>query len=314
APFPGIHYETFSEVQKQAGRLQKEFRGALLPEVADILTGNSDYGKIRIPSLQFALDTAFLRLHAARQSCQLIDVISGAAAASYIHLNGLAVLPFTNETLQDLQAGNFRCVKVKVGRRPVEDELKLLQELSAELPSEVSLRLDANGAWKMEDAVKFAAGVKNLNIEYLEDPLQRPELLPEYYQKAGLPLALDESLQEWSPENFIYFEGMHTLVLKPDLLGPVINTLNWIEYANEYKLQAVVSSAFQSAVGFLALAQLAAACIPGEVAMGLETINWFKQNLLPLPEFGGTIPLQEVRQWENQISQIDNSPHLSRMV
>jgi hypothetical protein len=61
------------------------------------------------------------------------------------------------------------------------------------------------------------------------------------------------------------------------ILG-LIPTLDWIEEARLSKHKAIISSAFESPVGFKVLANLA--CLSGQIA-GLGTERWFK-NVKPI--------------------------------
>src|SRR5665213_2632545 len=67
-------------------------------------------------------------------------------------------------------------------------------------------------------------------------------------------------------------EGVIAYVLKPMVLG-LIPTLDWIEEARLLKRRAIISSSFESPVGFKVLANLA--CLSGQTA-GLGTERWFK--------------------------------------
>lgn len=117
-----------------------------------------------------------------------------------------------------LQSAAGRVMKVKVGGEtgPVRDAEYVL-ELLAAVPDGSSLRLDANQAWSIEDALAFCEVIERgrdggsevdgsaleqgqgsirSKIEYLEEPLRDPRMLGEFWERSGkaLPYALDESL------------------------------------------------------------------------------------------------------------------------
>ena len=79
-------------------------------------------------------------------------------------------------------------------------------------------------------------------------------------------------------------KGSLAYVLKPMILG-LIPTLDWIEEAKASKRKAIISSTFESPVGFKVLANLA--CLSGQIA-GLGTERWFK-NLKPMVDEDGLI-------------------------
>jgi len=63
----------------------------------------------------------------------------------------------------------FRSIKLKGGVFPPEQEIEAMQALHAEFGAGVPLRLDPNGAWKVETSVKVGLALDGV-LEYLEDP------------------------------------------------------------------------------------------------------------------------------------------------
>ena len=66
--------------------------------------------------------------------------------------------------------------------------------LITHLDHHISLRLDANRAWTLDEALEFASGIKGIKIEYCEESLKNPEQLDSFLEKSDLPIALDETL------------------------------------------------------------------------------------------------------------------------
>lgn len=105
-------------------------------------------------------------------------------------------------------------MKVKVGGAvgPSADAARTLRSLRG-LSAGCSLRLDANQAWTVDEALCFASAlaegaggaegggrgrtrVGDGAVEYIEEPLRNPRMLREFWERSGggLPYALDESL------------------------------------------------------------------------------------------------------------------------
>lgn len=91
----------------------------------------------------------------------------------------------------------YAALKVKVGRRadPLEDAAALLAIRAAVGPG-VRLRADANRAWSLDQAAAFARAAAGAALEYVEEPTADPADLAELHRRTGLPLALDESVDE----------------------------------------------------------------------------------------------------------------------
>ena len=59
----------------------------------------------------------------------------------------------------------------------------------------ISLRVDANGGWNVEDAIKMMSWLAERNCDYVEQPLVEGDehRLEELFQKRPLPIYVDES-------------------------------------------------------------------------------------------------------------------------
>jgi len=57
----------------------------------------------------------------------------------------------------------------------------------------------------------------------------------------------------------------------------------FIRFATMRGIKTVVSSTFESGVGMLMLINLAAALNRGDLAVGLDTLDWFEDDLLASP-------------------------------
>jgi D-arabinonate dehydratase len=63
-------------------------------------------------------------------------------------------------------------IKLKVGGRPVEADLRRVEALRDHFGDRILLACDANQAWSLEEAVRFAAGARPFRLDWLEEPLR----------------------------------------------------------------------------------------------------------------------------------------------
>ena len=160
APLPGLSRET----------------------VEDVIRGLQVDTGFQPPSLRFALQS--LKLPGATGRVPVNALLQGTRAAMLHRARELRDLP-------------FQAVKLKVGwQRSVADEIELVRELRQQLRDDQRLRLDANRRWTLEQAVRFGKGVSSLDIEYIEEPLIRPRECEAFFERTGVPYALDETLAE----------------------------------------------------------------------------------------------------------------------
>ena len=138
----------------------------------------------------------------------------------------------------------FRSVKVKIEGDPARDRA-LLEALLARLAPEQRLRLDANRRLSLDAALALVHGLPSGRIEYLEEPLDDPLLLPRLHHATGLAIALDESLHEPSLRSALETApGVAVHVLKPSLVGSVAAVRARAERTARQGLETVLSSAY----------------------------------------------------------------------
>ena len=123
------------------------------------------------------------------------------------------------------------------------------------------------------EAVKLKVGGRSV-----EEPLADPSRLSSLARDYGVPVALDESLAGMPPPALQDHEYARAVVLKPTLLGGISPTLRLANRAKELGISPVISSAYETGVGTLALVALAAGV--GEVPAGLDTYRRLTQDVL----------------------------------
>jgi muconate cycloisomerase len=87
----------------------------------------------------------------------------------------------------------IRQVKIKVGS---DDDLARVQAARDVLGPEVSIRLDANGAWDLDSATRALGALTPLGIAAVEQPLPRGPAaeLARLKERSPIPIVVDESL------------------------------------------------------------------------------------------------------------------------
>ena len=154
----------------------------------------------------------------------------------------------------------FRVFKWKVGVGDVADELGLLDDVCAALPSGAKLRLDANGAWDRRKAERWLERCADRPVEFVEQPVAADakgaeDVLRGLAEDWPTPIGLDESLAgDGDVERWIGAGWRGVWVVKPSLLGDVGRTLARLEKA---KASVVFSSSLETAVGARAALQWA---------------------------------------------------------
>ncbi len=171
-----------------------------------------------------------------------------------------------------VRASGCRTAKVKVaerGQTEAEDVARVEAVRDALGPSG-RLRVDANGAWEPDDAVRMIRLLDRCDLEYVEQPCATLEELSDVRRRADVPVAADESIRKAAdPLRVAVGEAADVVVLKVQPLGGVRRAL---EVAEACGIPAVVSSAVETSVGLAAGVALAAALPELPYACGLATL------------------------------------------
>jgi O-succinylbenzoate synthase len=182
--------------------------------------------------------------------------------------------------------GKFEVVKIKVAEagQTLQDDLDRIHQVREHYP-DARIRLDANGNWDIETALKIAKTIyqENIPLEYLEQPVRTIAEMAELklkLQEFNIKIAADESVRKVSdPLAVAQANAADILVLKVAPLGGINNALH---IAKEAGLPVVVSSALETSVGISMGAHLAA-LLNSEYASGLATAALLTQDVTDTP-------------------------------
>jgi O-succinylbenzoate synthase len=171
-----------------------------------------------------------------------------------------------------------RTVKVKVAERgeSLADDLARVGAVRDWLGPDGRIRVDANGAWSLDDAQRAVTALHHYDLEYAEQPCADVADLARLrvrLARAGVdvPIAADESIRRAEdPVRVAREEAADVIVVKVAPLGGVRRALALVA---ECGLPAVVSSALDTSVGIAAGVALAAALPALPYACGLGTVE-----------------------------------------
>ena len=198
------------------------------------------------------------------------------------------------------RAAGCRTAKIKVAERGqslVADAARLEAVRDALGPGG-RIRIDANGGWSVDEAMRAIRQLAYFDLEYAEQPCATAEELADLRRRlarAGLdvPIAADESIRRAEdPYEVAAKEAADIAVLKVQPLGGVRACL---QIAERIGLPVVVSSALETSIGIRAGLALAAALPELPYACGLNTIALLADDLVadPLLAVDGVIRLRD---------------------
>jgi L-alanine-DL-glutamate epimerase-like enolase superfamily enzyme len=174
---------------------------------------------------------------------------------------------------------------MKIGALDFESELKLLAQLRKEYKeSEITIRVDANGAFKPTEALEKLKRLSAYQVHSIEQPIAVNQWasMAELCLKTPLPIALDEELigpyNAIEKQNLISQIKPQYLILKPSLLGGFQQSEAWIDAAQKAGIDWWVTSALESNIGLNAIAQWTYS-LEVSLPQGLGTGSLFTNNI-----------------------------------
>jgi L-alanine-DL-glutamate epimerase-like enolase superfamily enzyme len=142
--------------------------------------------------------------------------------------------------------------KIKLGTA---DDLAIVRQLRSH--TSAVFRVDANCAWDAETTIRISGPLKELGVEFIEQPLppDRWDEMQEVIRRAALPIIADESCRgETDVERCRgHFHGINVKLVKCGGLTPA---RRMIARARQLGLKTMVGCMTESSVGISAIAQL----------------------------------------------------------
>jgi O-succinylbenzoate synthase len=195
-----------------------------------------------------------------------------------------------------VRASGCGTAKVKVAEpgQTLADDLARVEAVRDAIGSG-RVRIDANGGWSVDEAVRSLQQLSRFDLEYVEQPCATVEELAAVRRRIDVPVAADESIRRAEDPMLVKkLEAADIAVLKVQPIGGVRACL---DIAEQLGLPVVVSSALETSVGIAAGVALAAALPELPYACGLATVSMFTSEVVaePLLPVDGVLTVKRVQ-------------------
>lgn len=316
APLPGFSPEPLERIERELTALVERLPGYRFANTYAEMEGAPLVRMSGACALSFAVEACYFGLQAAEAGLPLYRYLGGTDGK--LPLN--ALLAGTPEAVLEkahrVPGEGYLAAKLKVGTLPLTQDVELVHEVRRALGPEMELRLDANRAWNILEAIEFGKAVRDCGIAYIEEPLKDPLKLIEWQKRAQAPFALDETLHSFH-QVLLQRRGGEKLPPTDEMAGRARLLVKLFEVAEvavwkptlahvpnmgadlvrgEFALpirRSVLSASFESGVGVGIIGHYAAAFSSRGTATGLDTYAWLAQDVLetPLSMAGGILDL-----------------------
>lgn len=249
-------------------------------EIHQIIEGLSEW-----PSIQFGLEMAWKSFNSVNPFVLFDNVFSRGEKG--IPINGLIWMGSFDEMATRVEAKlleGFSCLKFKIGAIGIQQELQLLKEVRKRFDKEqLEIRVDANGAFKYDEAVAILDSLSDLAVHSIEQPLKKGnwQEMAALCEQTPVPIALDEDLigvyDKDRRNQMLETIKPQYIILKPSFVGGFEQTKIWIDLANTHGASYWLTSALESNVGLNAIAQFTQELQPS-IPQGLGTGQLYSNN------------------------------------
>jgi o-succinylbenzoate synthase len=287
------------------------FRGVTTREVA-LFEGPAGWGEFG----------PFLEYEPAEASRWLASAVESAWVGWPVALRGSVPVNATVPAVRPEQVAGVLArfpgcttAKVKVAERgqSLDDDLARVAAVREVMGPAARVRVDANGAWSVDDALAALRRLGAHDLEYAEQPCATVEELRDLRMALArngvdVPIAADESIRKADdPLRVRDLEAADIVVVKVAPLGGVRSALTVVEACG---LPAVVSSALDTSVGIAAGVALAAALPSLEHACGLGTVALLAGDVAvaPLVPVAGALVVGRVEVDPERLEQLAAPP------
>ncbi|NEO98246.1 MAG: o-succinylbenzoate synthase [Symploca sp. SIO2E9] len=263
APIPWFGSESLQQALDFCNQLSSE-----------ITLSNIDNIPSLLPACQFGFESAWESITAHPKHSSLFP--STPLTYSFLLPTGKAAL----EAWQIPCNQGHRTLKWKIGVANIEHELKLFEQLTQILPPSVKLRLDSNGGLSTQETHQWLQlADKSSIVEFLEQPLspEKFQAMLEISHQYSTPIALDESVATLDKLEACYQQGWRGMVvIKPSIAG---SPKRLRQLCQQGEIDAVFSSALETAIGTKAALKLASELSKCDRAVGFGVNQYFNQHL-----------------------------------
>ncbi|MCE1202613.1 MAG: o-succinylbenzoate synthase [Bacteroidia bacterium] len=253
----------------------------------------------QFPAMAFALEMALASLE--RLGSMKLFPSRFTEGHMGIPINGLVWMGSIEEMkarIRDKIEQGYHTIKLKVGALNFDDELALIREIRAHYsPTDISLRLDANGAFGTDEALEKLERLSQFHIHSIEQPIRagQPEEMARICCHNPIPVALDEELiavPDGQMQTLLENIRPQYIILKPSLLGGLKRSAQWIDHAQKLDIGWWVTSALESNVGLSAISQWTAT-LNNPLPQGLGTGQLYNNN------FKSPLHIREAQLWHD---------------
>lgn len=253
APLPALSCDDIPDYEKILSNFCRQFEQ----------TEKINFEALRpYPSILFGLETALQSYKTTGEPMWNTPFTRGEEGITVNGLIWMGTYEQMRQRLEEKIRKHYHCIKLKIGAIDFNEELALIQRIREDFPpSQVELRVDANGAFTPDTVFDKLDRLSAYHLHSIEQPIRAGQWsqMAILCKKTPIPIALDEELIGINTlsEKIRLLDTIRPqyIILKPSLHGGLAGANEWIQLAEERNIGWWITSALESNIGLTAIAQ-----------------------------------------------------------
>ncbi len=284
APLYGFGMESLTETEEVLKEAQRSLINAEIRNLNDIENLLSDLDSK--PAAKHGIELALINLLSQVQDISVSQLLANSAfreVRDCVPINAvIGAISSENAVVKAKEYLNqgYRCLKIKVGAKDFKSDLQKVEAVRSQVGNDIQIRIDANQAWSVTEAIANLKRLEFLQIEYVEQPVAALDLkgMAEVRRSQSILVAADESVNNLTQlQQVINAQAADIIILKPMALGGILTANHAAMIALRAGLDVVVTTTIDGAIARQAAFDLAAA-LPITRACGLATGQLLIEN------------------------------------
>jgi muconate cycloisomerase len=224
-----------------------------------------------------AVETALLDAHARRLNISLSELLGGRRRDSLPVAWTLASGDSDQdiaEARQMLDLKRHKHFKLKIGRKPIAEDIRHVAQIRKALPDEASVRVDVNMAWREREAINAVAALADAGCVLVEQPVAGIAPLSRVARASSIAVMADEALV--GPESALEAaseRAADVFSIKIEQAGGLFAASQVIAIAEAAGISVYGGTMLEGPIGTIAAAQL---------FVGVKDLKWGTELFGPL--------------------------------
>jgi len=298
--FPMIVGETQETCLAMAKDFAKNWKGK---DALDIEGRIQDLHNVAAhnPTIKSAFDMALYDLSAKAAGQPLYKFLGGKKRVIETDMTiGIGTANEMCQLAKKYQNQGATILKIKLGKKPA-DDLERMQKIRDAVGPNMVLRIDANQGWDYEAAIRCLNSMKDLNIEFCEQPMRTwyDDKLKDLRENTTIKIMADESCyNHHDARKLIDSQSCDYINIKFAKSGGINEGLKIHNIAAEAGIPCMIGSMLESRIALSANLHFAYACenikyfdldtcLLGHLVDPVENGLTYKGYFLDLPELPG---------------------------